>query len=206
MKNEEAKKEYRAHYNPDRECYISSDGKYICYDTIDLDTHRPVTLRYEIGKNGITEELTFLIDDMNYSDDLSDRYYNEAKDPLFEAKRKKYQATSTAEDNVDPWDTLSRPQDEPDFNPDSQPENPDLTKIRRSVEEDLTSEQQDFYYQHFGMEKQLEEIRREEAAESGRDKSLQSVLNRKNKIIAKVAHRAFGVDPVKRRKNSGKEG
>ena len=84
--------------------------------------------------------------------------------------------------------------------PDEQPENPDLAKVRKSVDEDLTDDQRDLYYDHFGIGKQLEEIRQEEVAESGKDKSLQSVLNRKNKIIAKVAHRAFGAEPVKRNK------
>ena len=200
MKNKETKREYRAQYNPDRECYISADGKYVCYDTWDSDQKKIVTIKIEVGKDGVTEELTYLIDDLNYDMDLSDRYYDEAKDPLFEAKRQKYESDPEGDEAVDPWETVSRPQDDPGYMPDEQPENPDLAKIRRSVDEDLTDAQRDLYYDHFGMGRQLEEIRQEEVADSGKDKSLQSVLNRKNKIIAKVAHRAFGAEPVKRKK------
>ena len=73
------------------------------------------------------------------------------------------------------------------------------------MDEDLTKEQQDLYFQHFGMGKQLEEIRQEEIAVTGRDKSLQSVGNRKNKIIKKVAKRVFGVEPIKRKKTNRTE-
>ena len=209
MKNNETKREYRAKYNPDRECYISADGKYICYDTWDSEQKKTVTVKVEVGKtftdpNGtervITEDITFMMDDLNYEMDLSDRYYGEAKDPLFEAKRQKYKSDPEGDEAVDPWETVSRPQDDSGYMPDEQPENPDLAKIRKSVDEDLTDAQRGLYYDHFGMGRQLEEIRQEEVAESGKDKSLQSVLNRKNKIIAKVAHRVFGVEPAKRKK------
>jgi hypothetical protein len=52
LKNEETKREYRAQYNPDRECYISSDGKYICYDTWDSEQKKIVTtIKVEVGKS-----------------------------------------------------------------------------------------------------------------------------------------------------------
>lgn len=189
---------YKASYNPDRECYISADGKYLCYDTTDLDTRRTVTLKYEIGKDGITEELTFLIDDINHEQDKVDRKENDLKDPLFEAKRKRYEADPDGDDATDPWDTVSRPQDSPDY--EEEPENPDAVKVREVVDSAFTADQQELYFSHFGEGKQLEEIRQEEVAASGKDKSLQSVLNRKNKMIKKVAKQAFGVEPVKRRK------
>jgi len=201
MKNNKIK--YKATYNPDRECYISSDGKYLCYKSTDVDTHRPVTLRYEIGKDGITEELTFLIDELNHDMDLNDRYENELKDPLFEKKQKTF-STDPCGDDIDPWDTVSNTQDEPDH--EQEPEDPDLVKIRKVVDEDLTDAQRELYYDHFGRNRQLEEIRQEEVAITGQEKSLQSVLNRKNKIIRKVAHKAFGVEPVKRHNYPKKEG
>lgn len=85
MKNEEAKREYRAQYNPNRECYISSDGKYICYDTWNPEQKKTVTVKVEVGKTYtdpdgtervITEDITFMMDDLNYDMDLSDRYYS----------------------------------------------------------------------------------------------------------------------------------
>ena len=193
---------YKASYNPDRECYISADGKYLCYETTDLETRRPVTLRYEIGKDGLTEELTFLIDDINYSQDQVDCKEEGLKDKVFEAKRKRYESDPNAEDAVDPWDTI------PDKGSDlatavdaeEEQENPDVAKVREVVDTQFTDDQQELFFSHFGEGKPLAQIRQEEAAETGEEKSLQSVLNRKNRMIKKVARQAFGVEPVKRRK------
>ena len=201
MKSKET--EYRAHYNPDRECYISADGKFICYETWDPDQKKKVTFKIEVGKDEITEELTFLIDEMNHQEDLNDRYENELKDPLFEKKQKTF-STDSYSDNIDPWDAVSRSQDGLDY--EQEPEDPDLAKIRKVVDEELTDAQRDLYYEHFGRNRQLEDIRREEVVITGKEKSLQSVLNRKNKIIRKVAHKAFGVEPVKRHNYPKKEG
>jgi hypothetical protein len=196
--------QYKEQYNENRDCFISKDGKYLCYVTTDLATRRPVTYKYEIGKDGITEELTVFIDELNYQEDLADRYYSEAKDPFFEKSRQKYAQDPGSEEAIDPWDMLSRPEDDPTVEKNEEPENPDCKKVRKAIEENLTEDQKDLFFDHFGMDIQLEEIRKREVHISGKEKSLQSVLNRKNKIIKKVADRAFGVEPVKRKK-AGKD-
>ena len=83
-------------------------------------------------------------------------------------------------------------------------ENPVIAKVRNVVETQFTPEQQDLFYKHFGQGKQLEEIRKEEVAATGKEKSPQSVLNRKKKMLAKVAKQVFGTEPVKHSKNSKK--
>lgn len=200
------KLKYKAHYNPRRECYISSDGKYLCYETTDLNTHRPVTLRYEIGKDGITEDLTFLIDDMNYEMDLQDRYESEKRDPLFDAKMHSYAANPDSEDAIDPWDTLADKGGSLEDMIFAEPEleNPQAEQVRRVIDEKCTKAQQDFFFEHFGEGTQLEEMRQAEAKKTGKLPSPSAMTNRKNKIINKAA-KPFGVLRVKRRKYSKKD-
>lgn len=197
MKKKETR--YKAHYNPDRECYISADGKYLCYNTTDLETRRPITLRYEIGKNGITEELTFQIDEINYEHDLNDCYESELRDPLFDAKVNSYKADSDNEDMVDPWDTIPNRSGSPEdaLFAEPEPENPQTVEVCRIIDEECTDSQQDFYFAHFGEGKQLEEMRQDEAKQTGKLPSSAAFTNRKNKIIDKVA-KVLGVERVKR--------
>lgn len=224
-KKSNATRQYKARYNPDREIYISTeteldkDGKkvcdhtYICFDTTDIDTQKPATIKIEVGKpyigedgkeHVIDEDITFQLDEMFCDMDLTDRYENELKDPLFEAERRSYAADLDDDKVTDPWDKISRPEDDPSFIKEEKP-NPDVEKVRECVENDLTPAQQDLFFDHFGNDKQLEQIRREEAEKTGEEKSLQSVLNRKNKIIRKVASMAFNTTPVKRHKYPKKE-
>lgn len=226
MKKSNETKHYSAGYNPDRSMYISTeteldkDGKkvcdhtYICFDTTDIDTKKPSTIRIEVGKpyygsdgkeHVIDEDITFVLDEMFCEMDLKDRYENELKDAKFEAQRRSYAEDPDNDKATDPWEKLSRPEDDPAYMKEEE-KNPDTEKIRKCVEQDLTPEQQDLYFDHFGNEKQLEEIRKEEVEATGKEKSLQSVLNRKNKIIRKVASKAFNTVPVKRHKYPKNEG
>ena len=78
-------------------------------------------------------------------------------------------------------------------------ENPDIARVREVIDTKCNERQQNLFFAHFGEGKQLEEIRKEEVAASGKEKKLQAVLNVKNDVIGKVAD-AFGVTPVKRRR------
>lgn len=205
QKNKNSKK-LKSSYNPNRECYISADGKYLCYVTTDFNTQRPITLRYEIGKYGITEELTFLIDDMNYNMDLNDRYEGELRDSLFDAKVNSYKANPANEDAVDPWDTLADKGGSPEdaLFAEPEPENPQIAQVRRIIDEECTESQQDIFFKHFGEGTQLEEMRQAEAEQTGKLPSSAAMTNRKNKIIDKVA-KSFGVERVKRHKYPKKD-
>lgn len=198
MKNQKPK--YKAHYNPDRECYISADGKYLCYRTIDLDTRRPVTLYYEIGKGVLTEELTFQIDEMNYAMDLNDRHQGELRDSLFDAKVASHAADCSDEDTENPWETILDRRISPEemLFAEEEPENPRVAEVRRVIDEECTEAEQDLFFAHFGEGMQLEEIRQLEVAQTGKIPTAQAMLNRKNKIFDKVAQ-ALGVGRVKRR-------
>lgn len=194
MNNKEPKKR-KSSYNPNRGSYLTADGRYYCYEHWDDENKCMVSQRLEVGKD-IPVEWTIMLDESDHDMDLNERYENELKDPQFEASRRRYESDPDGDDAINPWDTLSRPLDSPDYE-EEDTENPDIAKVREIVDTQLTPEQQELFYAYFGERKQLEEIRQEEIAASGQEKSLQSVHNRKNKIIKKVAKQAFGVEPIK---------
>ncbi len=187
MKSKDSKNR-KSGYNPNRKNYFTADGKYYCYMKWDDELKREVPAKYEAGKE-IPLEVTFILDELDYLEDLNDRYENELKDPLFERKVDAYKDNPDAEESINPWDTISDKCNSPEdiLFAEPVPENPQIKEIHRIVEEDCTEKQKDLFYSHFRMNIQLEELRKEEAEQTGREVSKQAFTNRKNKIIDKVA-------------------
>ena len=50
MKSNETKKR-KSGYNPNRACYLTADGKYYCFEVLDIDTGRMITQKLEVGKD-----------------------------------------------------------------------------------------------------------------------------------------------------------
>lgn len=197
MKNNDSKNR-KSGYNPNRTCYLSADGKYYCFDVWDSSGKTKTTLRYEVGKD-LSLELTIMLDEDDHAEDLTDRYEGELRDPLFDKKVASYKADPDNEDAVDPWDTVADKSGSPEdtLSAEEAPENPKVAQVRRVIDEDCTEAQQDFFYEHFGMNTPLEEMRQAEAEKTGKLPSSAAMTNRKNKIIDKVA-KSFGTERVKR--------
>ena len=191
MKSNETKKR-KSGFNPNRTCYLTADGKYYCYERWDDNAKCVVTQRLEVGKD-LSVELTIMLDEFDHEMDLQDRYEDELRDSLFEAKVNSYKANPDDEDTIDPWDTLSDKSGSPEDILFAEPEteNPQV--------ENCTESQQNFFFEHFGKGTQLEEMRQAEAEQTGKLPSSAAMTNRKNKIIDKVA-KSFGVERVKRHK------
>lgn len=205
MRRNKDSKNRKSGFNPNRHCYLTADGKYYCYEYWDPETKRVVTQKLEVGKD-LSLELTLYLDQSDHEMDLQDRYEGELRDPLFEAKVNSYNSNPDNEDTVDPWDTLADTSGNPEDAMFAEPEqeNPQVTEVCRIIDEECTEAQQDFIFSHFGMGKQLEEMRQAEAEETGKLPTAQAYTNRKNKIIDKVA-KSLGVERVKRRKTSKKD-
>lgn len=201
MKNEETKKR-KSNYNPNRTCYLTADGKYYCYECWDYDAKCVVTQKLEVGKD-LSLEFTLYLDQSDHDMDLNDRYQDELRDSLFDAKIKSYKSNLDDEDAIDPWDTLADKSSSPEdiLFAESETENPQVTQVRKVIDEHCTESQQNFFFEHFGMGKQLEEMRQAEAEETGKLPTAQAYTNRKNKIVDKAA-KALGVERIKRRKSS----
>ena len=202
MKKNETKKR-KSGFNPKRGCYFTADGKYYCYERWDDEKKCIVTQKLEVGKD-LSLELTIVLDESDHNMDLQDRYEGELRDPLFEAaKVNSYKADPNDEEAVDPWDTISAKGSNPEDSifSEPEPENPLAAQVRRVIDEDCTEAQQNFFFEHFGMETQLEQMRQAEAEKTGKLPSSQAMTNRKNKIIDKTA-KVLGVERIKRRKSS----
>lgn len=204
MQRNNDSKNRKSGFNPNRHCYLTADGKYYCYEYWDPETKRIVTQKLEVGKD-LSLELTLYLDQSDHEMDLQDRYEGELRDPLFDAKVNSYNADPDNEDAVDPWDTIADKSGSPEdaLFTEPEPENPQVAQVRRVIDEECTESQQDFIFSHFGMGKQLEEMRQAEAEETGKLPTAQAMTNRKNKVIDKVA-KSLGVERVKHRKTSKK--
>ena len=201
MKSKETKKR-KSGYNPNRACYLTADGKYYCFEILDIDTGRMVTQKLEVGKD-LSQEWTIFLDETDHDMDLNDRYQDELRDHLFDTKAASYKADPDNEDAVDPWEMIADKSSSPEDILFSEPEqeNPQVAQVRRVIDEECIESQQDLFYRHFGEGTQLEEIRQAEAEQTGKLPTAQAMTNRKNKIVDKVA-RSFGVERVKRRKSA----
>lgn len=198
-------KKRKSGFNPNRACYLTADGKYYCYEHWDDDAKRVVTQKFEVGKD-LSVELTIMLDEFDHDMDLQDRYEGELRDPLFDAKVNSCEADPEDEDSVDPWDTIADKDGSPEDTlfAEEEPENPQAAQVRRVIDEDCTEAQQDFFFEHFGQETQLEEMRQAEAERTGKLPSSAAMTNRKNKIIDKAA-KALGAERVKRHKYPKKD-
>lgn len=200
MKKKETKSR-KSHFNSNRPCYLSADGKFYCYEVYDFETDRVVTQRLEIGKD-LSTEWTLFLDETDHDEDLNDRYQEELKDPLFAAKVNSFKSNPNDEDAFDPWDMIADKKGSPEtvLLAEPEPENPDAAKVREVIDTKCNQRQQALFFSHFGELEQLEQIRQEEVAKDGKEKSLQSIVNVKNDVIKKAAD-ALGVVPVERRKS-----
>lgn len=204
MKSKETKKR-KSGYNPNRACYLTADGKYYCFEILDIDTGRMVTQKLEVGKD-LSQEWTIFLDETDHDMDLNDRYQDELRDHLFDTKAASYKADPDNEDAVNPWDELADKSSSPEDILFSEPEqeNPQVAQVRQIIDEECTEAQRDFFFEHFGAGTQLEEMRQAEAEQTGKLPSSAAMTNRKNKIIDKVA-KSFGVERVKRHKYPKKD-
>ena len=204
QKNEETKKR-KSHYNPNRTCYLSKDGRYYCYQVWDQDAKRMVIQKLEVGKD-LSVEWTLFLDRADHAEDLNDRYQSEFRDKLFDAKVARYKADPNDEDAVNPWETVGDKKSSVEAALFSEPKlvNPETAKVRDVIDNQCTAAQQDLIFRHFGMCQQLENIRQAEAAQTGKLVSSVAMTRRKNKILDKVA-RALGVVRVKRCAHFNKE-
>ncbi len=202
QRNKNSKKNRKSNFNSKRPCYLSADGKFYCYEVYDPETNRVVTQKFEVGKGDFTVDWTIFLDESDHDMDLNDRYQDELRDPLFESRVGSYKDNPNSEDAVDPWTTIADMSGSPEsvLFAEPEPENPNATKVREAIDTKCNARQQELFFAHFGEGRQLEQIRQDEVAKDGKEKSLQSIVNVKNDVIKKAAD-ALGVTPVKRRKS-----
>ncbi len=186
-----------SHYSANRRNYISPDGSYV-YWHWDDELKKEVPMYLTPGKDGVTQEWLIFLDEADNDEDLQDRYAEENADYGFrnrQAQREDENADSAESadmipaKNGDPLDLLCA--EEPTANP-------QLEQLVSFMDK-LTPAQRDLIYDHFGALKQFTEIRDDENAADGTDKSVQSVFNRMDKILTRAC-KEFGVEKPRKKR------
>ena len=193
----------KSYYNPNRRSFVTEDGK-LAYIVWDEESKRDITHHYEIGSDGITEELVIMLDKDDHDWDLSERYQEENTDYGFCNSQRKHNEdgeehpTAPIEEIVDKQaDILSLlfPEDEV---------TDEAVEKAVSFISTLTEEQQNLVYAHLGSMKQLEEIRCEEIETTGKTVTQQAVSNRWKKIIVRAC-KYFDTPVPRKRKGKSEE-
>ena len=199
----------RRSYNRKRGNYISDDGKSYCYKYWNDEKKVFQTVTLEIGKDGITEEWLDFLDEMDHEDFLSDRYMDDWRDKLWEAKKNRladknlpkeeYEGLANAldlpaQESWEPENTLFSEEKE---------EAPEILLVRKTVKE-FTEDQKTLYHQHFGMKLKLVDIGKLEEMRTGKRPKASALDGRKNSMLDKVA-KELGVTRVRRHYSSTKK-
>ena len=196
--NEAAKR--KPFYTSNHDCSLSVDGKFYRYRVWNEDSKRMVTQELEVGKD-LSVDITLVLDEMDHEQDLNDFYQDKLRDVLFDTKVA-LQATSRDEDFfIDPWEKIPGNSTSPEdaLLTEEESENPQIAQVRQIIEEKCSAAQQNFFFDHFGQNLQLEEMRHTEFERTGKLPTPAAMNNRKNKILDKVA-KVLGVERVKRHK------
>ena len=195
MINDNTKRTSR--YSANRRNYVTSDGSYV-YWQWDDELKREVQMYLTPGKDGVTQEWLIFLDEADHAEDLQDRYAEENADYSF--RNRQAQREKDGADSADPADMLPAKDGDPlDLLCAGEPTTDPRMEQLAAFMDRLTQAQRDLVFDHFGALKQFTEIRDEENAADGADKSVQSVFNRMDKILTRAC-KEFGVEkPSKKR-------
>lgn len=103
--------------------YFTEDGLNICYEHWDDKDKRWVAEFETLGN----ARIALTLKESYHEEELNDRYQQELRDPLFDAKQHNYDADSDSEEAIDPWDELGDKRTSPEeiLFAEPEPENPD---------------------------------------------------------------------------------
>lgn len=198
----------KSDFRENRDCYMDTNGDYV-YTTEMREGGKWVRkevarIPFDTMKGDTT--WTIYLDDVDCEEDRSDDRYNTLVDPAFRAKQARFNAEETDTEG----DEYPDPMDEVVFDMqkgkdvfetlygDPEPENPMDVKVD-DVMEKLTEDQRNMIYDHVGMGKKLEDIRREDEDRTGEKKTQQSYSKRWDKIKKRFG-KELGMEVPKIRK------
>ena len=206
--NEDGRPIRNSNYTDNRECYMNENGDYV-YTTQVRENEKWVT------KTLATipfEEMcgdtswTIVLDDDDCQDDRDEDKQRKIIDPLMQARIAGYNAEKVDEDSSDLRDPMEevyyRQQGDggifEQLFTEDKPEDPIVAKVEEIMSM-LTEDQRNLIYDHIGMGKKLEDIRREDEERTGVKKTQQSYSNRWKKICQRFS-KELGIPLPKKRK------
>lgn len=194
----------KSRFDPNRHMYIAPDCSLVYTREEKVGAKWTQVIVDRIPFTPEAAEYIIQADEDMHREELDDRYAEENADYGFQNKQAKQTKAgmSDSEDDFDA-DALESIQD-PNADifdrlfPEEETINPLIAQVDAFLEK-ATEKQRDLFYRHFGMMQQLEEIRAEDAAASGKAVSQQAVSDRKKKLIAACA-KALGAEPPARKR------
>ncbi|MCD8211628.1 MAG: hypothetical protein LUC17_01195 [Oscillospiraceae bacterium] len=191
----------KSDYNPNRDCYLSLDGKFYCYQFRDPGTGHMSVQKLEVDRD-LSSEWMAILDEMDREMDLNDRYHNKIRDSFFDEMNEHMNESEELSDRSEGFDPLEEIPDcsmipEKLLFAEEDPEDPLISKVRQIIEEECTEAQQDLFFSCYGEGMTFAEFSRKEAEVTGRQPTKQAVDNRKRKIFRKIANalEAEGLSP-----------
>ena len=209
QRNKEQPFERQSRFNGNRSSYLDSDFNYVYeYQSLRNDGTY-FTKKCVIPYSEEMRDIFIVLDGDDHDFDLGSRYADDNADGLFRQKQQKYAEEESGDDPED-----DRFKDDPiDCIPDKNvnvfiqafpeykeipPEDPRVNDLREWIFT-LPESQQNLIFAHMGEMKFLEDIRREEEAETGKKITQQAMYNRWDKILAKACKR-YGVPKPRKKK------
>lgn len=186
-----------SHYSANRRNHLTSDGSYV-YWHWDDELKREVPVYLTPGKDGVNQEWLIFLDEADHAEDLQDRYAEENADYSFRNRQAQREKDNTY--SADPADMLPAKDGDPleHLCAEEPSANLRMEQLADFIDT-LTPSQRDLVFDHFGALKQFTEIRDEENAADGTDKSVQSVFNRMDKILTRAC-KEFGVEKPRKKR------
>lgn len=200
-KSKNAPFDKKSHFNDSRDSYVDENGNYVYTRWVKRNNgkwEREVVATIPFSDE--TKDIIILLDQDDHDCDLQERYDEENADYGIRNQRNNAHGDSEDEDSFDsdPIESIADPNGDPlsQLCPDEQPVNPQVQDMETFVRTELSDEQQDLFFAHYGEGKFLEDIRREEEAATGKKVTKQAVHGRWDRIVTKTC-KHFGVEKPK---------
>lgn len=207
MKNTEKRKhlKYDRRKDPYTNNYLDTDGSYVIFRDVKRGNRWEKEIVARITPNDYPngKEIIHALCDMDYYEDCQEEDIHNHLDKVFQKKLAKFEQDGENTQFTDPWEEVPYAIFNEDIVeqafPEERPINYLVTKAEAFIET-LEPQQKDLFFEFFGMQKTLADIRREELA-AGKDVTQQGISHRKDRIISKAC-KYFGITKPQKRKNS----
>lgn len=197
----------KSEYDPERECFMDDEGNYTYYQWKQQPNGQWLLVSVctaRIGEDGVTSDLTIVLDDMDCDVDRQNNRERKHRDHVFDQQVEDYEEDPDGEDDLKagPWDRAAYLAQQgkdilDEIYPEKPPQDPRMARLLELMDS-LTEDQRNLIYAHLGEGKYFEQIAAEESARKGRPITRQAISNRWDKILARLC-KGFGVEKPRRR-------
>ena len=204
-KTEKRKKlRYNRRKDPNVNSYFDNDHRYIYTFNMDYgdQIEKKCICLIDLNDYSNGSDIILALRELDRYEDEQEEIIHQHTDKVFQEKLHRYESEGDDRQLSDPWETVCYANDCADLFslifPDDKPEDDQREKLEAFIQT-LQPQQIDLFYQHFGAQRTLEELRQEEQERTGHEVSQQAFSDRWNKILARIC-KHFGIPKPRKRK------